>query len=286
MDHSSVSQFLKSGVALKGPIALILAEDDVELDSTVAHHLDHGFRHVLVLTGEAAPAADAKPAVHRIAHPVLAEDALVAAVNQLIPAVQGEWIYAGFNAEYLFYPFAETRSIGELLAFHAEERRDAMLTTVIDLYADDLARFPDAVSRAHAHLDSAGYYALARKDEAAGWAARDRQLDLYGGLRWRFEEHVPWTRRRIDRTALFRSRPGLRMRADFTLSEEEMNTYACPWHNNLTAAVCSFRTAKALRSNPDSRAAIHSFRWGKSVAFRWQAQQLMDLGFMEPGQWF
>ena len=76
------------------------------------------------------------------------------------------------------------------------------------------------------------------------------------------------------------------MSAGFTFSEEEWNTYACPWHNNLTAAVCSFRTAKALRTNPGSRRAIRSFHWHNSVRFSWQSQQLMDLGLMEPGQWF
>ena len=65
-----------------------------------------------------------------------------------------------------------------------------------------------------------------------------------------------------------------------------MNTYACPWHNNITAAVCSFRTAKALRSNPGSRFDIQNFRWHNSMPFEWQSQQLMDLGLMEPGQWF
>jgi hypothetical protein len=65
-----------------------------------------------------------------------------------------------------------------------------------------------------------------------------------------------------------------------------MNTYACPWHNNLTAAVCSFRTAKALRTNPGSRDAIQTFDWHNSTPFAWHSQQLMDLGLMEPGQWF
>ncbi len=54
----------------------------------------------------------------------------------------------------------------------------------------------------------------------------------------------------------------------------------------LTAAVCSFRTAKALRTNPGSRHAIQTFRWPNSVKFDWHSQQLMDLGLMEPGQWF
>ncbi|NBO21474.1 MAG: hypothetical protein EBU97_06040, partial [Rhodobacteraceae bacterium] len=76
------------------------------------------------------------------------------------------------------------------------------------------------------------------------------------------------------------------IRPDFTTSDEEYNTYACPWHNNLTAAVCSFRTAKALRTNPGSRHAVTDFLWHNSVRFSWSSQQLMDLGLMEPGQWF
>jgi hypothetical protein len=48
----------------------------------------------------------------------------------------------------------------------------------------------------------------------------------------------------------------------------------------------SFRTAKALRSNAGSMFDIRDFRWHNSVRFEWHSQQLMDLGLMEPGQWF
>ena len=84
----------------------------------------------------------------------------------------------------------------------------------------------------------------------------------------------------------FKTKPGLTLRSDFTLSDEEMNTYACPWHNNITTALVSFRTAKALKTNPGSRFDIHDFRWRNSTPFDWHSQQLMDLGLMEPGQWF
>ena len=50
--------------------------------------------------------------------------------------------------------------------------------------------------------------------------------------------------------------------------------------------MASFRTAKALKSNPGSRYQISTFRWHNSVPFEWGSQQLMDLGLMEPGQWF
>lgn len=272
----------------RGPLAVILAEDGAELGSTLRHHLGAGFRDVALLVPPDLPLPDGlEPRVHVVHHDVYADAALTDAVTRLSDAAApGLWLYYCYNAEYLFFPFCETRTFRDLAAFHAEERREAMLTYVIDLYAGDLARHRNAVSLEDAHLDRSGYYALARKDEAKNWAPKERQLDFFGGLRWRFEEHVPWTRRKIDRVSIFRAQKGLKLRPDFTFTDEELNTYACPWHNNLTAAVCSFRTAKALRSNPGSRHDIETFRWHGSVPFDWHSQQLMDLGLMEPGQWF
>jgi hypothetical protein len=287
MRYASLSDFQQQvpTALAKGPIAIILVEDNVEVATTLRHHHQAGFGTVLALM----PAVfelpkDIADLVVRIDYDATAEGAVEHAVNTVIQAAPGQWVYYCFNAEYLFFPFCETRSIGELLAFHTEERRDAMLTYVVDLYADDLARFPDAVSLEHAHLDRSGYYALSRKD--ADEQPKERQLDFFGGLRWRFEEHVPETRRKIDRISLFRAKPGLTLREDHTLSDEEYNTYACPWHHNLTAAVCSFRTAKALKTNPGSRHDIQSFKWHNSAPFEWHSRQLLDLGLMEPGQWF
>ncbi|NHX28036.1 hypothetical protein HA397_29320, partial [Escherichia coli] len=181
------------------------------------------------------------------------------ALNRIIAAAPGVWLYYCYNAEYLFFPFCETRSVGEMLTFHGEERRDAMLCYVIDLYAGDLRAFPNAVSLENALLDRTGYYALARPDPDNHDYPKERQLDFYGGLRWRFEEHIPKERRKIDRIALFRAVPGLVLRPDHTFNTEEYNTYSCPWHHNLTAAVCSFRTAKALKVNAGSTFDIRRF---------------------------
>jgi hypothetical protein len=289
MRYTSLAQFLgtaKEALA-KGPLAVIFAEDEVEIDTTLRHHLRAGFRDVVLL---APPEITLPPAleaqVHQVDHDVHAEGALFAAVNSIIEAAPGIWLFYGYNGEYLFHPFCETRNVRELIAFHTEERREALLTYVIDLYAGDLDQFPNAVSLEDAHLDKSGYYALGRPDPEKQNHPKDRQLDFFGGLRWRFEEHVPFERRKIDRICLFRTKPGLRLRPDYTLSDEEMNTYACPWHNNITTALASFRTAKALRSNPGSRFAIRDFRWRNTVMFEWHSQQLMDLGLMEPGQWF
>ncbi len=270
-----------------GPAALLIVEDDVEIASTLDHLAQRGFRSVTAF----APGDIALPP-----HPALTAavtmdtrgpKAFVPAVNTAMAAARpGTWLHYCYNAEYLYHPFCESRTVAEMLAFHAEERRAAMLTYVVDLYAPDLAAHPTGVDLATAHLDRAAYFALPRPDpDEHGWP-RERQLDFHGGLRWRFEEHVAPAQRRIDRIGLFRTGKGVRLRGNHTFSEPEYNTYACPWHNNLTAALCSFRAAKALRSNPISRDEIASFTWPGSEPFRWQSRQLMDLGLMEPGQWF
>ena len=289
MRYSSLDQFLTDGNAAlaKGPVAIVFAEDPVEVETTLRHHLAAGFVQVLFLAPDGIDVpASLEPKIHWISHDLHAEDAVPKAVTRLIEAAPGTWLYYCYNAEYLFFPFCETRNVRELVAFHAEERREGMLSYVIDLYADDLGRFANAVSLEQAHLDRSGYYALGRPDMANHKYPKERQLDFFGGLRWRFEEHVPPPRRKIDRIALFKARPGLVLRPDFTLNDEELNTYACPWHNNITTTVMSFRTAKALRSNAGSKFDIHDFRWHNSVRFQWHSQQLMDLGLMEPGQWF
>lgn len=289
MQYSNLEEFLSLGkdALNRGPVAFIFVEDEIETDTTIRHHLDTGFGEVLVFMPEAFDLPDdVVPRVHRIGHDLSGKDDYVKTINRLISAAPGIWMYYCFNGEYLFYPFCETRKVGEMLAFHTEERRDAMLTYVIDLYAGNLERFPEAVSLDDAHLDKSGYYALARKDPENHNHPKERQLDFFGGLRWRYEEHIPAKRRKIDRISLFRSKPDLTLREDHTFNDEEYNTYSCPWHNNLTAAIVSFRAAKALKCNPGSTFEIDTFKWHNSTPFEWHSRQLLDLGLMEPGQWF
>lgn len=287
MRYPDVETFARRAADLlsRGPVALIFAEDAAALDETLRHHRQCGFATAVMLGAPDLALVEDLADLPRIDLDLTKPDAVPGAVSRIADAAPGTWFYWGYNAEFLYYPFAETRRVGEMLAFHAQERREAMLTYVIDLYAGDLGRHPDAIALDDAWVDRTGYYAATRIDPSTG-QPRDRQLDFHGGLRWRFEEHVPDARRRIDRIALFRARRGLTLRPDHTLNVEEMNTYACPWHNNLTAAVLSFRAAKALRFNPDSRDAIETFRWENSVRFEWRSRQLLDLGLMEPGQWF
>ncbi|PYG33212.1 hypothetical protein [Pelagimonas varians] len=289
MYYDGLEDFITRGKAAyaKGPIAMVFAEDDAELSTTLRHHRHSGFASIIVfMSSQFSLPADLDNKVHRVEYDMSVDNALQSAVNAVISAAPNIWMYYCYNAEYLFFPFCETRTVGEMLSYHTEERREAMLTYVVDLYADDLDRYPNAVSLDHAHLDRSGYYALARPDAANHNHPKERQLDFFGGLRWRYEEHVPAERRKIDRISLFKSKPGLHLRNDHTFDDEEYNTYACPWHNNLTAAIVSFRTAKALKHNPGSTYEISSFHWHNSMPFEWHSRQLLDLGLIEPGQWF
>ncbi|PWJ10354.1 hypothetical protein [Jannaschia seohaensis] len=270
-----------------GPVLALLCEDGVELASSLEHHLALGFAAIVLALAPGVPLPAPLPdRVHPLRLDRRPDDLAPVVVNALLagrPA--GAWTGWCYNAEFLHTPFCETRPVGAALAFCAEERRDHLIAVLADLYPADLTAHPGGVDRESAMLDARGYYALGRWDPALR-AEKPRQVDIHGGLRWRFEEHVPWTRRRIDRVALMRARPGLRLLPDHRVSVEEMNTIQCEWHHSMTACITSFRAAKALATNPGSRAAIRGFRWDGSVPFTGGAQQLMELGLMEPGQWF
>lgn len=287
MHYSNIKSLVADRAVMQagGPIAVILLEDTVEVDSTIRHHLDCGFKTLIVCGAkDIAVAESLSPRIHRVDHDMTEDNALRSALNPIIAHAGNQWVYYCYNSEYLFFPFCEHRSVGEMIAFSMEERRHHILTYVVDLYASNLSAHPNGVALENAHLDTSGYYAQARRDKTN--EILDRQLDFYGGLRWRFEEHVPYEKRRIGRIGLFRAKPGLLLNEDHSLNDPEYNTYACPWHHSLTASICSFRTAKALKRNPGSAAMIQSFAWKNSAAFEWHSSQLLDLGFMEPGQWF
>ena len=161
-------------------MAIVLVEGDVEIATTLRHHQQAGFVSIIVLMpDEFKLPIDLQASVHRINYNMAIEGAMERAVNSIIAAAPGIWMFYCFNAEYLFHPFCETRSVGEMLSFHTEERRVTTLTYVVDLYSDDLDHDPDAVSLERAHLDRSGYYALARPDLDNHSHPKERLLDFF-----------------------------------------------------------------------------------------------------------
>ena len=145
MIYANLSAFLQQGKAAlaKGPVGLIMVEDDVEIRSTIDHHLRVGFQAIVVFAGnEIAPLDNLEPNVDWVTHDMAEEAALETAVNGVIAAAPGLWLYYCYNGEYLHYPFSEDRTVGEMLAFNTEERRETVLTFTVDLYAGDLGKHP------------------------------------------------------------------------------------------------------------------------------------------------
>ncbi|MGB0497245.1 MAG: hypothetical protein ACPGID_02805 [Rubricella sp.] len=261
---------------------MLFKEDDQPIGAELARARDQGFART-ILIGAADLLPEPGDGQVQIEEPVRNRDMAVEILNTLMPKLAGRWVAWSFGGEFLFFPFCETRKIDDFTAFLTEEKRDAAFTYVIDLYAGDLDAAPSGMDIGNAFLDRSGYYGFQRFRDGA---PLDRQFDIFGGLGWRMEQYIPWDRRRIDRVSLFRARPGLEMRPDLTLSDEEMNTIACPWHHNPTIALASFRIAKSLKRNPGSTYEIGSFMWRRSERFEWSSEHLMRLGFIEPGQWF
>ncbi len=281
MPDQALDRFLRlQGASLPAPIAVILAEDGVELAGTIKHHTNMGFATILVIGDVAEITVEG---AHLFPAQLTRLEDSIGVVNKIIAACPGKWIYYTFNAEYLYFPYCESRTIKDAITFMEEERRTAVFTYAIDLYPTNLSDHGNGVDIATAHLDRNGYYG---QDRFVDGEVIERQPEIFGGLRWRFEEHIPWEKRRIDRISLFKATKGLEVGPDLRLNDAEMNTIACKWHNNMTIAVMSFRVAKALMHNPGSADDIDSFHWGGSRKFEWNSTQLMELGFMEPGQWF
>jgi hypothetical protein len=176
--------------APKGPFAFIFAQENIELTHTVAHHIKLGFRQTVMLANSPFARPEDLPAeVALIPRAAKSCSDISQEMNAVIAALPQRWIYFGYNGEYLFYPFCETRSIGEIIAFNTEERRKTISTTVVNFYAWHLGQSPHGVDVISIYLDRLGYYAETRRDGEQ--APLPQQFNFYGGLRWRFEEHVP-----------------------------------------------------------------------------------------------
>lgn len=267
-----------------GATAILLAEDHLGLADSIANCVKLGFRNLMVCSAKQPEPTDIKEInckIYWLERDVSVRSAQIATLNQLIQELPDRWVYYGFNAEFFQFPFMESRSIEDLAQFMEEERRKHVFAYVVDLYSaqsENEFYAPD-----DAFFDTSGYYAMDRYEDGL---RLERQIDVYGGLKWRYSEHVPFDRQRINRVPFFKTRKGLCFDENFRLNDPEMNTYACPWHHNLTGAVASFRAAKSLRRNPGSANEIDSFHWSQSRPFEWSSKQLMELGLMEPGQWF
>ncbi|MEO0344057.1 MAG: hypothetical protein AAF198_11535 [Pseudomonadota bacterium] len=275
-----MSDFARFAIAyLKGAAAaaIVIDEDGVGLTQTLAHLTQVGFTNIVIAARYDLDFDPGHP-VHRIEGNDYGK-----VLTPVIQALAGQWLHLCFNAEFLMFPFAESRTIHDFCDFLKDERRKTAHVIVVDHYARDLSASDYGYSEDEVLFDGGGYFA--RHSQTMD-DPKEPLVEVIGGLRWRHEEEFPQDRRRCSRASLFRCRQDAVLGSDFLFTDIHLNALQCPWHNSPSAALRSFRAAKYLMINPGSRARLDTLVWERSVPCDWSAQQMMDYGFIEPGQWF
>ncbi|MBY8976672.1 hypothetical protein KHP62_12685 [Rhodobacteraceae bacterium NNCM2] len=276
MTERALSEYLSSEACKKlpaGVVTVLFCEDDAYLEATVDHALRQSPAHILAIgRPEALEGREGITAIPADLTDPLARDRIL---NDLIDRFDGRWLHWLHNGEFFFYPWCESRSLGDLTGFLKNERRSILYTYSLDLYAQDL---PAGDPRtAPLWFDRDAYCAFPEQDQ---------QLTVYGGLGWRFEEFfsTPWLE--IGRANLFRARKGVHIRRNLIFADPAYRTVSAPWHHSPTGAVMSFRRSRHLMAHPEFFGVRDKLIWSGSEPFRWNSNELLDLGMIEPGQWF
>lgn len=273
MRYASFDEFRSRFACPKGAVAILLCEDEFLIAETAAHLKSLGFAAIIACgPGETGLAVDDDPTIAAFPAPI-ADPA--PEINNITAVLGPRWYLTCFNGEFAYFPFCEARGVADFVDFLGSERRDACATYGIDLYSDSLIK-DGSVDLDNVHFDTEGWYGFERENGL---------VDVYGGLGWRFEEYVPITMSRVNRPALFKGGPTTALRSDLWLEDDAQNTVACPWHNNPTMALMSFRRARRMLSHPNFRGAIDTLMWPNSARFEWSSAQLATLGLIEAGQW-
>ena len=92
MDYPNLTSFIKSegGSLAKGPIALLFIEDDVEVETTLDHHIKLGFKQIIVLAKSLPDIdEDTLTQVSTVYVNTFADDCVQRTVNTLMPQRRG-----------------------------------------------------------------------------------------------------------------------------------------------------------------------------------------------------
>ncbi|MEM7239372.1 MAG: hypothetical protein AAF501_16320 [Pseudomonadota bacterium] len=278
MTDSALSDFLVSPTARTltgGVLTVLFCEDDAHLAATVDNAIGQKPAHLLCIGRvDGLMVQDGVSLIPADLADRYSRDRIM---NRLIDRFDGRWIHWLNNGEFFFYPWCETRTVGDLAAFLADERRPILYTYGLDLYGRTLPDPQDDPRMAEMWLDTRAYYAF---------PAENRRLAFFGGLGWRFEDLILPSLQQVGRAGLFRAQKGVHIRQDMVFGEDAYVSVSAPWHNSATGAVMSLRRTRHLFAAPEFVDVQDRLFWPGSVRFEWTSEQLLNLGMIEPGQWF
>lgn len=261
MHHHSYRHLLRalSPQERRGPIVLMLLQDDLAVARSVAHYRAAGIDCILGL----GPARPKDPLfTHSAPYECHRPGAMAAATNALIKSAPGTWVVPCWNGELLYWPHGDTRPLPDLFAFLDDERRRALGGVVLDAYPAASGGW---------QIDRMGY--------------EDRATGIFGGLRQRIGAACPAMDQRLDRPLAVKTRPGLRVDPQGLTNDDTVNDRHTTWHHSPAGALVSLRVWAWLAAQPDFIRRDIPMTWPGSVACPQTAADFWELGFIEPGQW-
>lgn len=292
MAYTSQNQYLNKLLNLLptrgSTVAIIYCVDDHLVAETIEHHIKIGFDAVL-LVGDNLNFVYAHEKLIHYSAAIHDYNDIWSHLSNTCLKLTDHYIYWGYNAEFLFFPFCETRTVKDLVTFLGEERRQTLFGMVVDLYAMDFKKNGTGYDLEEAGFDAINYYS---KPLDASFFSDinkydgNRMPEIHGGLKWRYSEWFKNLSTTINRVPFFLATDKLEFDKNGLTDNPEFYSYHCEHHRNPTGAIMSFRTAIDLRHNPASRQSIHNFSWVGTETFTWNSPQLLRLGFIETGQWF
>lgn len=276
MAYRTAKDFARARPELPGGvIAILLCESDRHAVASARRLAEQGAA-ALITVGTSIDAPDfGCPTFHVEEAPL--PKTTPAILQTLFNALTDHWVIWLWNSEFFVFPYGETRQLADLATFLGEERRLSIHGYVLDLYAKQLPNPADDPQEAELYFDRIGYYAF---------PTEERTLKLRGGLGWRFEEFTPADLQPISRAVMVKPGKGLVVAPDLGFGEPEYDSVNCPWHHNPTAAIMSLRRTRRIMAHPGYPAMAGKLIWQGSTPFRWDSGQLLELGMIEPGQWF
>ena len=282
---SKLSQLLpKKG----STVAIIYCVDDNLVAETIEHHLKIGFDAIL-LVGNNLNYKYTHDKLVYVQLEINEYNDIWPHLNHICAKLTDHFVYWGYNAEFLYFPFCESRTIKDLAIFLTEERRKTLFGMVVDLYAMDLKNIGTGFDLEEAGFDTINYYSKPLDPSPFSDIKnydQTRMQSIYGGLKWRYREWFTKSSTCIERVPFFLATDKVEFNKNGITDDPEFYSYHCEHHRNPTCAVMSFRSAIDLRHNPSSREAIQKFSWVGTEIFKWNSPQLLRLGYIETGQWF
>ena len=269
---------------ISGAVAFLFVEDNHWLFETLEHLSQIGFQRIYAISPEPFAEFETFPKVRWIEAPFTRNDAAIRLINSAQDALLGRWVYTCYNGEFLHFPFDETRKIDDFTAFLEEERKVSAMNLKMDIYP---ARALDQLTElkvTQCWFDKIGYFSSRGRD--ANGHAHDQMLEVRGGFRWRMADFLPQDSMILNRSLLFRMNANAKLGPNFRFDSPEYEYAHAQWHNSPTTVTASLRAYKYLRELPEAENTIAQLKYSGSSPYQKRGQQFMELGFMEPGQWF